>query len=126
MLSADGSTLITDKNEIVERWAEHFDGVLNRPSSINDEALQRLPQVAVNPDLDIPPSEDEVAKAIKQMSSGKAPGPDTLPAEVFKSGGHTLLPKLTELYQSFWQEEILPQEFKGVTIVHIYKLKGNS
>ena len=74
MLSADGKELITDKNKIVERWEEHFDDVLNRPSSMNDAAIQCLPQKAINPELDIPPSEDEVAKAIKQMSCGKAPG----------------------------------------------------
>jgi len=125
MLSADGSTLLTNKNEIVERWAEHFDNVLNRPSSINDEAIQRLPQVAINTDLDIPPSEEEVAKAISQMSTGKAPGPDAIPAEVFKSGGPSLLSKLTELFQSCWESETLPQEFKDATIVHIYKRKGN-
>ena len=39
MLSADGATLITDKKEIVERWAEHFSNVLNRPSSINPGIL---------------------------------------------------------------------------------------
>ena len=27
---------LTDKEAILKRWAEHFDGVLNRPSSIND------------------------------------------------------------------------------------------
>ena len=32
LLSADGSTLFTDKAEILHRWAEHFDGVLNRSS----------------------------------------------------------------------------------------------
>ena len=73
MLSADEKKLITDKNKIVERWAEHFDGVLNRPSSINDAAIQCVPQVAINPELDIPPSEDEVAKASKQMSSVEKP-----------------------------------------------------
>ena len=81
MLSVDGTKLITGKNEIVERRAEHFDGTLNRSSSINDAAIQRLPQVAINPELDIPPSEDEVAKAIKQMSCGKVPGPDAIPAK---------------------------------------------
>ena len=125
MLSADGSTLITDKNEILERWAEHFDSVLNRPSTINDEAIQRLPQVATNEALAIPPTENEVAKAIKQMSVGKAPGPDAIPAEVFQSGGPSLITKLTELFQSVWESEILPQDFKDATIVHIYKRKGN-
>lgn len=74
MLSVDGTKVITDKNEIVERWAEHFDSVLNQPSSINDTGIQLLPQVAFNPELNIPPSEDKVANAIKQMSCGKASG----------------------------------------------------
>ena len=101
MLSVDGTKVITDKNEIVERRAEHFDSVLNQPSSINDTGIQLLPQVAFNPELNIPPSEEEVAKAIKQMSCGKAPGPDAIPAEVFKSGGPALLTKLTELFKYF-------------------------
>ena len=45
LLGADGSTLLTDKNAILERWAEQFNNVLNRPSSINAEAIVRMPQV---------------------------------------------------------------------------------
>ncbi|KAK3860137.1 hypothetical protein Pcinc_016271 [Petrolisthes cinctipes] len=57
--SADGTTLLKSK-EILERWAEHFDTVLNRPSSINNEAIACLPKVAINPNLDIPPSVEEL------------------------------------------------------------------
>ena len=71
LLSADGSTLLIDKEQILERWAEHFNSVLNRPSSINDEAINRLPQVAINEALDQPPILEEVFKAIKQLYSGK-------------------------------------------------------
>ena len=38
LLSADGTSLLTDEETILKRLAEHFDGVLNRPSFINDEA----------------------------------------------------------------------------------------
>ena len=38
LLSADGSTLLADKDAILKRWAEHFDSVLNRPSTINDSS----------------------------------------------------------------------------------------
>ncbi|KAK4291161.1 hypothetical protein Pmani_035991 [Petrolisthes manimaculis] len=68
-----------------------FNSVLNRPSTINDEAINRLRQEPINEELDIPPSSEEVSKAIKQLSSGKAPGPDSIPAEVYISGGPTLL-----------------------------------
>ncbi|KAL8606835.1 hypothetical protein ACOMHN_036473 [Nucella lapillus] len=53
LLSANSSTLLTDKKQILERWAKHFDSVLNRPAVINDEAIARLPQVAINTELDI-------------------------------------------------------------------------
>ena len=29
LLSADGTSLLTDNKAILKRWAEHFDGVLN-------------------------------------------------------------------------------------------------
>ncbi|BHF78876.1 hypothetical protein SprV_0602199300 [Sparganum proliferum] len=35
LLSADGSTLLTEKTQILQRWAEHFRGVRKRPSSIS-------------------------------------------------------------------------------------------
>nr|VZI06285.1 unnamed protein product [Spirometra erinaceieuropaei] len=87
LLSADGSTLLTEKTQILQRWAEHFRGVLNRPSVISDAAIARLPQVATNVDLDLPPSLQETIRAVQQLSSGKAPGSDAIPAEVYKHGG---------------------------------------
>ena len=52
LLSADGSTLLTDKKAILKRWAEYFNYVLNRPSSINENAINRLPQIECNVLLD--------------------------------------------------------------------------
>ena len=79
----------------MKKWAEHFDGVLNRPSSINDEAINRLPQVECNPHLDELPTVSETVKAIKLLSSGKAPGSDAIPAENYKAGGPPVAEKLT-------------------------------
>ena len=84
LLRAGGTSLLTDKEAILKRWAEHFDGVLNRPSYINDEAINRLPQVECNPLLDELPTVSEIVKAIKLLSSGKAPGSDAIPAESTK------------------------------------------
>ena len=125
LLSADGSTLLTDKKQILERWADHFNSVLNCPAAINDKAIARLPQLAINQELDAPPSNEEVSKAIKQMTSGKAPGPDATPAEVYKMGSETIRSQLTSLFQTMWNQEHLPQELKDAAIVHIYKRKGN-
>ena len=81
LLSSDGSTLLTDQDKVLERWADHFNSVLNRPSNINDEAISILPQVPIDEDMDRPPDIDEVSKAAEQLSCGKAPGKDGIPAE---------------------------------------------
>ncbi|XP_063594922.1 craniofacial development protein 2-like [Penaeus indicus] len=125
LLSADGSTLLTDKKQILQRWAEHFHSMLNRLVGTNDEAVARLPQLATNQELDTPPTQEEVNKAIKQMTSGKAPGPDTILAEVFKMDGESIRNELTSLFQTMWNKQLLPQEFRDATIVHIYKRKGS-
>nr|VZI38721.1 unnamed protein product [Spirometra erinaceieuropaei] len=125
LLSADGSTLLTEKTQILQRWAEHFRGVLNRPSAISDAAIARLPQVETNADLDLPPSLQETIRAVQQLCSGKAPGSDAIPAEVYKHGGPQLMDHLTALFQEMWRQGEVPQDFKDATIVHLYKRKGN-
>ena len=125
MLSADGNTLLTDKEKILSRWAEHFENILNRPSSINEAAIARLPQVPINTSLSRPITDEEVTKATSALLNGKAPGADAIPAEIYKNGGPTLTLKLTELFNMMLQEGILPQELKDASLVHIYKRKGN-
>ena len=125
LLSKDGSTRLTDKTAIIKRWAEHFDSVLNRPSVINSEAIERLTQVPTNHHLDNPPTTKETKAAIEQLSLNKSPGADSIPAEIYSFGGETLARKLTELFTIFWEAKCLPQEFKDAEIVHLYKNKGD-
>jgi len=75
--------------------------------------------------LDEEPSLKEVQEAIKQMSRGKAPGQDSIPAEIYSLGGDLIQEKLHALYIQIWHQEHLPQDMKDATIVHIYKKKGD-
>ena len=95
LLSADRTSHLTDKEAILKRWAEHFDSVLNRSSSINDDTINRLPQVECNLLLDEFPAVAETVKAIKLLSSGKAAGSDAIPAEICKAGGSPIAKKMT-------------------------------
>ena len=72
-----------------------------------------------------PPTEAEVAKAIKRLSSGKTPGADSIPAEVCVAGGPKLSESLTSLFTTTWTQEKLSQEFKDATIIHLFKCKGS-
>ena len=111
LLSADRSKLITDKEKILERWAEHLDSVLNRPSTINDKAIDWLPQVPFDEMLDAVPTFDEIRNAIHLLITGKAPGADSIPAEVYKEDGTALTEKLHQLFQLICKHETVPQDF---------------
>nr|VZI52947.1 unnamed protein product [Spirometra erinaceieuropaei] len=125
LLSSDGSNLLTKKTQIPQRWTEHFRGVLNRPSTISDADIARLPQVETNMDLDLPSTLHETIRAVQQLCSGKAPESDAIPAEIYKHGDPQLMDHLTSLFQEMLRQEEVLQDFKDATIVHIYKRNGN-
>ena len=60
----------------------------------------------------------ETVKAIKLLSSGKAPGSVAIPAEIYKAGGTPVAKKMTELFYFMWRKEAIPQEFKDASIIH--------
>ena len=127
LLGSDGRTLLTDKDAwILERWAEYFKSVLNRTSTVNDNAINRLSQIKCNVLLDEFPTVTKTWNVIQQLSSGKAPGAGAIPAEVYKAGGLPMAEKLTELFQCMWRKEAIPQEFKIASIIHLYKRRGHS
>ena len=78
--------------------AEHFDRVLNWPSSINDDAINRLPQVEFNLLLDEFPTVAETEKAIKLLPSGNAPGSDAIPAKIYKAGRTPIAETMTHYF----------------------------
>ncbi|BHF80036.1 hypothetical protein SprV_0702316500 [Sparganum proliferum] len=125
LLSANDNTLLTEKTQILQRWVEHFRGVLNRPSTISDAAIARLPQVETNADFDFPPSLQETIRAVKQLSGAKASGSDAIPTEIYRHDGPKFMDHLTALFQEMWRQGEVPQDFRDATIVHLYKRKGN-
>ncbi|VDL91245.1 unnamed protein product [Schistocephalus solidus] len=99
LLSSDGTTLLTEKSQILKHWAEHFRSVLNCSSASSDAAIGRLPEVDTNNDLDLPPSLPETIRTVQQISSGKAPGSDAIPPKVYKHCVPRLMAELTTLFQ---------------------------
>ena len=94
LLSADGSTLLKENSSINARWREHFSTLLNRPSTVDPTVLDQIPQKPMITSLDLLPTIDKLSKAIRQTSSGKFPGMDGIPAEIFKSAGPMVLEAL--------------------------------
>lgn len=67
ILSAYGSILHTTPNEILRRWKEHFQQLLNRPSTVDSAAIERLEQHPIRQDLDGPPTFIELQRVLKSL-----------------------------------------------------------
>ena len=65
-----------------------------------------------------------MVRAIKGLKDGKAPGGDSIPAEVWKYGGANLSNRLHQWIIKVWEEGHVPQAWKDGDIITIYK-KGD-
>ena len=125
LLSSDGETLIKDQEGLLKRWTEHFSSLLNRPSTVDQDVLNQIPQQPLLEDLDTPPTLDEIRKAINKTNSGRASGKDSIPAEIFKAAGPKALETFHDILLQVWEEEQMPADFKDALIVALYKNKGS-
>ena len=124
LIADDGVTILKDKDETLNRFAQHFDQLLNVPGTVDKAALDELPDIGPRAELDHVPSFDELAAAITFTRENKAPGGCGIPAEVWKYGGKGIQEKLHELIVDIWKKEQMPQNWKDANIVPIFK-KGN-
>ena len=65
--------------------------------------------------------EAEVKEALKKTKSGKTPGIDGIPAELYKADGDVAVKELTRLFNRIWHEEKIPDQWKKGLIVKIPK-----
>ena len=68
---------------------EHFEKVLNVARPVNmDAARAVLASVVPRQDIDWPaPTREQILSAIKRLKCRKAPGPDGIPAELYRIPG---------------------------------------
>ncbi|CAH1250247.1 Hypp8829 [Branchiostoma lanceolatum] len=124
LLSADGITTLTEDQAILKRWKEHFQVLLNRPSTAADDLLRKVPQHPVRHWMSLPPSYTEFQKALKRMKAWKAPGPDSIPLELIAHGGELVETRLFMMILRMWETKTVPADLKDATIITIFK-KGD-
>ncbi len=124
LIGQGGVTVLKEKNEELNRFAEHFDQLLNVPGTVDQAALDSLQDIPSNDSLDEPPRFEELLTAIAATRENKAPGGCGIPAEVWKHGGIKLKERLYDLIVDIWKDEQMPQNWKDANIVPIFK-KGS-
>lgn len=123
--SADGTTLLKEKTDILNRWAEHFQNLLNNQNQFDEQLLDEIPQLPTMNSLSQPPEMYELISAIKSLEDNKSCGPDRIPGEILKHGGYHLKCHLHSFIKNLWADEKLPKSWKDATIIPIYKNKGS-
>ena len=117
--SRDGKT-ISDQEEQVQRWAEYFQELLNRPQP--DHPPEILPARRDLPIMCDQPSGEEIRKSIRQLNSGKAAGPDRILERHSKQikTRHAVV-VLESIFYKIWMEEKYLDDWKEGHIVKIPK-----
>jgi len=121
----DGITPIKDKKDILSLWADHLQELLNQDNSVDQSIADQLPQLPIISELDTIPSIEEIPAAANNLENNKAPGPDGIPAEIFRYGGNLLLHRLHSFISNAWASHILSTQWKDANIIMIYKKKGD-
>ena len=110
--------------EILERWKQHFDTLLNRTTTPAVDYLENIPQHQIQHWMSLPPTYNEFQEAPRQIKANKARGPDNIPLELLKHAGQTLQTRLHLLMLRIWEDKHLPGDWRDANIVNIFK-KGD-
>ena len=112
--------IVTNYHSILARWRNHVSRLLN-VHGVNDVGQTELHATErMVPELSA--LEDEMA--IENLKRHKSPGIDQIPAELIKAGVRIIRSENHNIFNSIWNKEELPEEWKGSIIVPIYK-KGD-
>ena len=103
--------LFSSKTEVKARWTEHVKEVLNREAPANpktddqdDDVHDTLEETVVNK-----PNLGEVKAALKGLQNGKAPGIDSITAELLKADILFSSEKIYQLMKKIWLYEKIPK-----------------
>ena len=115
IITAKNGNPLTTTDEQLKRWAEHFRELLNCPTP--DSPPDIPPAETELPISCDKPSKTEIKKAIMTLKSGKAAGPDEIPAEAIKADIETAVQMLYSLFSKIWEKEEVPAQWKeGINI----------
>ena len=125
-LMSTTNDIITDWGKQMERWAKYHQEIYLRENTVTDSTVESTYTLPILEELDVPPSVEELSKAIDSLACGKAPGKDGILPEVIKSGKQTaLLHHLHELLLWCREEGTVPPDMCNANTITLYKNKSD-
>ena len=118
----ENGTLITSFEARKREWKHHFASHLNHPvPSLSLPSLTVQPEYACDIEA---PSIDEVRAVINRLRNKRAPGMDSIAAEVYKSAPGNVISWLHKVITDVWHTNSVPQDWRDAIIVPFHK-KGD-
>ena len=110
----DGS-LISNQQEMLDVCVRHFKTLLNRRNdnecvTFITTSSNQMSKGKTQDTIDAPTTE-ETETAQKKLKNNKAPGTDSIPAELLKFGGDRLKQWLKRMFSSVWINEEISEEW---------------
>jgi hypothetical protein len=111
---------LSEEDDILRRWAEHFDELLNIELSNQNTTSQETYQVLLCLSTDEPtPTLDEVENATQKLEDNKAPGIDLIQAEVIKIASLEFVECMYQLITKIWTTQTIPEDWNWSIICPI-------
>ena len=83
---SDESTLLTDKEAILQCWSVHLEGLFSDQPTVLESSLAKIPQVDVNLELHDPPTCEDTIKATMQLKVCTSSGIDGIQQKSISMG----------------------------------------
>jgi hypothetical protein len=134
--------LVTGKKKVLQRWAEHFDELLdghgdeerNKGNGDGKGETEDMREYLGKEEeengtdrnletMDVPTNE-EVMATLNKLKNNKSPGPDGIPSEILKEGYKCMENRIYDLIVQIWNEEKVPLSWAEALICSIHK-KGD-
>ncbi|KAK3517211.1 hypothetical protein QTP70_001131 [Hemibagrus guttatus] len=114
-----GGELLASTGDIVRRWKEYFEDLLNPTDTLSVEEPD-----TEDSEVDSSITQAEVTEVVQQLLSGKAPGVDEIRPEYLKSLDVVGLSWLTCLCNIVWWSGTVPLDWATGVVVPLFK-KGD-
>lgn len=100
--------LLTNKEDILNKCVEHFQGLLGNEQyqTPHDDAAP----VRQNREQVQPHTKEEVARAMQKLKNSKSADTDGLPGELFKNSEQALIHNMHKVITKIWEEERMSNE----------------
>jgi hypothetical protein len=114
--------IITEKKDILNRWKDHFNELLN--SMEQEKEPIKMQDYKDAKEEDFSPTIEEVEMAGQNLEGYKVPATDNIPAKLFKYGGNALLKHLHSIIREIWLKEKMQTDWNSSIICPIHNKGG--